>query len=54
MTAVVVILIVLAIAVFLFAVGRADPPGPSAGQSLNDYLYNQAVREARLRRLQRW
>ncbi|WP_217921920.1 hypothetical protein [Miltoncostaea oceani] len=48
------VLVLLAIAAFLAAVGRDDPPGPSTGQRLNNYTYNEAVREARLRRLQRW
>ena len=52
MTFVVAVSLALLIGVLVIR-GRSDPPPPPTGEDLNRYLYNQAVREAKLRRLQR-
>jgi hypothetical protein len=51
---VLLVALLLGVAIGLLLIRRRDdPPPPPAGEDLNRYLYNQAVREAKLRRLQR-
>lgn len=55
MTPVLIVLTIVAIAFAVALANSKDPPsGDSPGQWINDYAHNEAVREARLRRLQRW
>lgn len=55
MTPLLVLLTLIAIA-FALAIlfGDNDPPAPTAGQWINDYVHQEALREAKLRRLQRF
>lgn len=48
------LLVIGAVIIAAIAERRHEPSGPSAGQSINEHVYNEAVREARLRRRQRW
>lgn len=53
MTWLLLLLASIAFAVAIFR-GGGDPPDQSAGEWINDHAYQQALREARLRRVQRF